>query len=115
MARFDANPRLGIGGGVLVEPADDGGLRRIAIAPLHVHGALKCYSRDCFEAIGGIQERLGWDTIDATYARMRGFETVHFPEIVSMHHGRSAAPTAPFAATLDTASAPTSPTNRRRG
>jgi biofilm PGA synthesis N-glycosyltransferase PgaC len=86
MDRFAADPELGLAGGVLVEPADDGGLRRIAIAPYHVHGALKCYSRACFEAIGGIQERLGWDTIDGTYARMRGFKTRNFPELVSMHN-----------------------------
>lgn len=86
MARFAADPQLGIAGGVLVEPADDGAWRRIAIAPQHVHGALKCYSRDCFEAIGGVQERLGWDTIDGTYARMRGFKTRNFPELVSVHN-----------------------------
>ncbi len=45
-----------------------------------------CYSSDCFAAIGGVQERLGWDTIDETYARMRGFETVSFSDLVSIHH-----------------------------
>ena len=29
-----------------------------------MRGALKLYSRECFVAIGGIEERLGWDTID---------------------------------------------------
>ena len=53
---------------------------------MHVHGAVKCYSRECFDAIGGIQERLGWDTIDETYARMRGFVAWSFPELVSIHH-----------------------------
>ena len=38
----------------------------------HVHGAVKCYTRACFETIGGVQERLGWDTIDETYARCTG-------------------------------------------
>jgi hypothetical protein len=51
-----------------------------------VHGALKLYSRECFAAIGGVQERLGWDTIDETYARMRGFKAWSFPDIVSIHH-----------------------------
>ena len=52
----------------------------------HVNGALKCYSRECFEAIGGIQERLGWDTIDETLARMRGFRTRTFEDLVAIHH-----------------------------
>jgi biofilm PGA synthesis N-glycosyltransferase PgaC len=86
VARFAADERRGLAGGVLVEPTADGGFRDITIPRVHVHGALKCYTRDCFEAIGGVQERLGWDTIDGTYARMRGFSTRSFPEIVSVHH-----------------------------
>ena len=85
IARFDADPTLGIAGGVLDEPLPIGGMRRIRIAPGHVHGALKLYTHACFAAIGGIQERLGWDTIDGTYARMRGFTTRNFPELVSLH------------------------------
>jgi glycosyltransferase involved in cell wall biosynthesis len=86
MERFDADPKLGLAGGVLVEPKAGGGFRRISIPRHHVHGALKCYSRECFTRIGGVQERLGWDTIDGTYARMRGFTTRSFPDLVSVHH-----------------------------
>ena len=52
----------------------------------HVHGALKCYTLECFRAIDGVQERLGWDTIDETYARMHGFRTESFPELTAIHH-----------------------------
>jgi biofilm PGA synthesis N-glycosyltransferase PgaC len=86
MDRFAADPALGLVGGVLDEPTADGGMRRIGIPPNHIHGALKCYARECFTAIGGVQERLGWDTIDETYARMRGFETRTFRDLVSVHH-----------------------------
>jgi glycosyltransferase involved in cell wall biosynthesis len=86
MARFAADPTLGLAGGVLDEPLAEGGFRRIKIARTHVHGALKCYSLECFTAIGGVQERLGWDTIDGTYARMRGFGTVSYTDLVSIHH-----------------------------
>jgi poly-beta-1,6-N-acetyl-D-glucosamine synthase len=86
MERFAAEPELGLAGGVLDEPQPEGGMRRIKIAPNHINGAIKCYSRECFEAIGGVQERLGWDTIDETYARMRGFTTKHFKDLVSIHH-----------------------------
>jgi len=84
--RFAADRRLGIAGGVLIEPLPGGGYRSIRIAGNHVHGALKCYRRECFEAIGGVQKRLGWDTIDETYARMRGYETPSFTDLVSVHH-----------------------------
>ncbi len=86
MERFAQDPSLGLAGGVLVEPTADGGVRKIKIPANHIHGALKCYSRDCFTAIGGVQERLGWDTIDETYARMRGFRTRSFTDLVSIHH-----------------------------
>jgi poly-beta-1,6-N-acetyl-D-glucosamine synthase len=84
--RMDSDPKLGLAGGVLVEPLADGAMRRIQIPAHHVHGALKLYSRSCFAAIGGVQERLGWDTIDETYARMRGFDTRTFRDLVSVHH-----------------------------
>jgi poly-beta-1,6-N-acetyl-D-glucosamine synthase len=86
MERFDADPLLGLAGGVLDEPTLEGGMRRIQIPRVHVHGANKCYTRDCFEAIGGVQERLGWDTIDETYARMRGYTAWSFTDLVSVHH-----------------------------
>jgi len=86
LARFDADPQLGLAGGVLVEPAQDGTLQPIGIPPHHVHGALKCWTRSCLCAIGGVSERLGWDTIDETYARMRGFHTRSFTDLVCVHH-----------------------------
>ncbi|MHB1571410.1 MAG: glycosyltransferase family 2 protein [Solirubrobacteraceae bacterium] len=88
LERFAAEPGLGLAGGVLVEPVPDGDGHRLLIPRHHVHGALKCYSRECFDAIGGVQERLAWDTIDETYARMRGFATISFEDLVSVHHRR---------------------------
>lgn len=85
LARFDAEPRLGIACGQLSETID-GVDRIIPIPPHHVHGALKLYSRECFETIGGLQPRLGWDTIDEAYARMAGFTTRSFAEPVAIHH-----------------------------
>jgi hypothetical protein len=84
--RFAVDPRLGIAGGVLDEPMESGAMRRIRIPPHHIHGAVKCYTRECFAAIGGVQERLGWDTIDETYARMHGYVTRSFEDLVSTHH-----------------------------
>jgi hypothetical protein len=57
------------------------------VTPRHyVQGAVKLYSRECFEAIGGVHECLGWDGIDGVYARMRGFETRSFTDLVTRHH-----------------------------
>jgi glycosyltransferase involved in cell wall biosynthesis len=83
---FAARPRLGIAGGTLIEPNRAGDWKPARVPSYHVRGALKLYSLECFEAIGGVEERLGWDTIDETYARMRGFDTHSFDELVARHH-----------------------------
>jgi biofilm PGA synthesis N-glycosyltransferase PgaC len=86
LERFAEDPYLGLAGGVLVEPQRDGTLHPIGVPRHHVHGALKCWTRACLTAIGGVSERLGWDTIDETYARMRGFHTHSFTDLVCVHH-----------------------------
>ena len=86
LAEFEADRRLGMAGGLRTELVH--GRRRLERVPTehHVNGALKCYSRACFESIGGVQERLGWDTIDETLARMRGYRTRTFEGLVAIHH-----------------------------
>jgi glycosyltransferase involved in cell wall biosynthesis len=85
LAAFAAEPELGIAGGTLLEHGRHG-WHPTRVHAHHVRGALKLYSRECFLAIGGIQERLGWDTIDETYARMRGFRTRSLPDVSARHH-----------------------------
>jgi poly-beta-1,6-N-acetyl-D-glucosamine synthase len=85
LERFDREPLLGVAGGGLLERGR-GGWRLAKVPAYHVRGALKLYSRECFAAIGGVEERLGWDTIDETYARMEGFTTRSFPELSARHH-----------------------------
>jgi GT2 family glycosyltransferase len=85
LGAFAHDPELGIAGGSLLEPSRRG-WRPDHVPSYHVRGALKLYSRRCFDAIGGIEERLGWDTIDETYARMRGFGTRTLRELVARHH-----------------------------
>jgi poly-beta-1,6-N-acetyl-D-glucosamine synthase len=88
LAEFERDPELGLAGGVWAEPGPRGDGWKVQPIPLeyHVMGSMKCYSLACFRAIGGVQERLGWDTIDVTYARMRGFRTRSFPELIARHH-----------------------------
>ncbi len=85
LERFAADPMLGIACGQL-EEGPEGARGVIPIPSHHVHGAVKLYSLSCFRAIGGLQPRLGWDTIDETYARMHGFSTCSFPDPVAIHH-----------------------------
>ncbi len=86
LAEFASDEALGMAGGARNELVR--GKWRLERVPteLHVNGALKCYSRVCFEAIGGVQERLGWDTIDETLARMGGYRTRTFEDLIAIHH-----------------------------
>ena len=87
LARFAADPALGVAGGSLVDATGPGGAwRPVRVPAEHVHGALKLYSRECLQAIGGVEERLGWDTADLVRARMRGFRTRRFPDLIARHH-----------------------------
>jgi biofilm PGA synthesis N-glycosyltransferase PgaC len=86
LGEFERDGALGLAGGVLTERSGDGWREEHAPSDYHVRGALKCYTRNCLESIGGIEERLAWDTIDEVYARMRGFRTRSLPEIVALHH-----------------------------
>lgn len=89
LGEFACDPVLGLAGGLYADPAhrDRQRWKVVAIPPAyHVPGSLKCYSLACLEAIGGIHERLAWDTIDETYARMRGYHTRAFTDLVALHH-----------------------------
>ena len=85
IAEFEKNPRLGIAGAVLYEPSGSG-WREIRMPRFHTRGAAKMYSTKCFDAIGGLQAGIGWDTIDGAQAMMLGFEPRNFRHIVAYHH-----------------------------
>jgi hypothetical protein len=85
LARFDEDPSLGIAGGVIMEQ-HEGEWRPTSSAREHVRGALKLYTRDCFDAIGGVVERLGWDGIDEVLARMHGYVTCSFDDAEALHY-----------------------------
>ena len=65
LAKLRDGPLLGIASAVLAERS--AGVWKVQ----RVRGALKLYSHDCFGAIGGVCEMLGWDGIDDVLARIR--------------------------------------------
>jgi biofilm PGA synthesis N-glycosyltransferase PgaC len=84
LAHMEQHSDVGLVCGQLRETL--GGTTRIVPIPSrHVHGALKLYRRECFLAIGGMRDQLGWDAIDEIYARMKGFTTISLPGPVGEH------------------------------
>ncbi len=86
LGEFAHDSTLGLAGGVLREREGEGWSKEHAASEYHVRGALKCYSRECLQEIGGIQERLAWDALDEVYARMRGYKTRTLPLLIALHH-----------------------------
>ncbi|MCM5661679.1 glycosyltransferase family 2 protein [Galbibacter mesophilus] len=72
---FGKNKAVGIAGGFVYETNENGDWERNH--PMnndHVRGAFKAYSRDCFNAIGGLKPAMGWDTVDELLAKYHGYE-----------------------------------------
>jgi glycosyltransferase involved in cell wall biosynthesis len=84
LEEFQRDPRLGIGGGTVYHLAM--GHEVIESNPrFHVRGATKIYRRACWDAIGGIVQAPGWDTIDEVRAQMLGWSTRTFQDIRALH------------------------------
>lgn len=77
LSEFDRDPELGIaGGGLYIETRNGKQLEQVP--SYHVRGALKMYRRQCFQEIGSLSSRIGWDTIDEVTAWTRGWKTKSF-------------------------------------
>jgi biofilm PGA synthesis N-glycosyltransferase PgaC len=76
---FKSDPTLGIAGGKVYDVYPD----RVvydAHPDFHVRGATKIYRRECWDAIGGLIEAPGWDTLDEVKANQLGWRTRTLPE-----------------------------------
>lgn len=91
LGKFAENPRLGVAGTPFVEdfahPERHTYAHRHADLS-HVSGACQMFRRACFEQVGGYVPIKGGgiDWIAVTTARMRGWQTRTFPEMVCFHH-----------------------------
>ena len=83
--RFDAEPALGLAGGVVIDvglPRD-----RFPRNRFDVPGAVQFFRRECFEKIGGLIPipEGGWDGMTCAMARMNGYQTRLFTDLVVDH------------------------------
>lgn len=51
----------------------------------HIRGAFKAYRKTCFEAIGGLRQAMGWDTLDELLARYHQFKVVTIADLLVKH------------------------------
>ena len=79
------NPQLGMCGGVCSIEKDGKWLKENLTNKNHLRGALKSYRKECFEAIGGLKEAMGWDTVDELLAQYHGWELLVVEDLVVKH------------------------------
>ncbi len=84
--RFRSRTRLGLAGGVVIDigrPRD-----RFPRNRHDVPGAVQFFRRECFEDLGGLiaVPEGGWDGLTCAMARMHGWETRLFTDLVVDHH-----------------------------
>ena len=78
---FASNPKYGLVGGLLYVEKDGNWVYEGNSNKHHVRGPIKAYRRECFEAMGGLRETLGWDNIDAILLENLGWKEIVLPEL----------------------------------
>ena len=85
LAVFVDEPDLGIASGVCHE-LEDREWKPIFGTRSHVWGAMRAYRRQCLELVMPLEEREGWDELDALKARLEGWRTRVVLELPFRHH-----------------------------
>lgn len=85
MARLERDPGLGLVGGVAVDVGEKAYLEPTNLQ--EVPGALQFFRRRCFEAVLPLipVPEGGWDALTCATARMKGFTTRAFPDLIVDH------------------------------
>lgn len=86
LRRFQANPRLGLAGGIVCDRRW-GKVEEKFTAADSVRGPIQLFRRRCYEQIGGHSHigMGGYDTVAEIKARMHGWQVRTFPEIKALH------------------------------
>jgi glycosyltransferase involved in cell wall biosynthesis len=85
VAAFAADPELGMASGSCWEH-EGGGLRQRFGAGMGVWGATRAYRRECLRDVLPLEERQGWDEIDAARANAHGWRTQTLLDLPFVHH-----------------------------
>lgn len=78
---FANNPKYGLVGGLLYVEKNGDWVYEGNSNKNHVRGPMKAYRKECFLAIGGLRETLGWDNIDSILLENLGWKEVVLPEL----------------------------------
>jgi len=80
--RMQQNSKVGIAGGIVYVLQNHEWIYENYTSKKHIRGAIKTYSRQCFEKIGGLKKSMGWDTADELLANYYNFEVAVFEDLI---------------------------------
>ena len=87
MRAFEEDDRLGMASGNACEFEANAWVRR-HMTDGSLWGATRAYRRECLEAVLPLEQRMGWDGIDALRANLAGWTTQTIPDLDFRHHRR---------------------------
>ena len=92
LRKFHADPKLGVGGGWILEEVDGVYQPRPFNSRIWVPHAVQLLRRSCYESIGDYVPLPygGEDAWAVVSARMRGWKAESFPDLPVLHHRRTA-------------------------
>jgi hypothetical protein len=85
LARFAADPSLGMASGSCYELQDGSWCQR-HVTGTTVWGACRAYRSACLEVVLPLEQRMGWDGIDEFKANLGGWRTGAFMDLPFRHH-----------------------------
>lgn len=83
--QFKRSPRLGMCAGLLFVKDGDNWIYEPISNKYHIRGPIKLYRKSCLEAIGGLRESIGWDTLDELLAKYYGYDTMTIEQLHVKH------------------------------
>lgn len=82
---FKSNSQCGMAGGFCyIEKSGKWVLESLTNKD-HIRGALKAYRQECFNAIGGLKNTMGWDTVDELLAQYNQWEITTIDSLQVQH------------------------------
>jgi glycosyltransferase involved in cell wall biosynthesis len=85
MSAFNTDPHLGLASGICTE-LHNGQWQPLYGTRSHVWGASRAYRWRCLQEVLPLEERRGWDEIDAIKAQIRGWRVRTLGDLVFRHH-----------------------------
>lgn len=83
---YKKDAKVGMAGGLVYIQQNGEWIFETVTNKNHLRGAIKSYRKECYEAMNGIRESIGWDTIDVILAQFYGYKLKILTDLkVKMH------------------------------